>query len=182
VTTYVALLRAINLAGINRVGMADLRQCLAGAGMEDVRTLLQSGNVVCRSDVRSPARLETIMKDVAKRELGVETEFFVRSAAEWGAVIDGNPFPNEAKTDPGRLIVTALRDPPAAEQLAALRAAIRGREVVEVNGRHAYIVYPDGMGRSKLTMALLERRLATRGTARNWNTVLKLGALAGASR
>jgi uncharacterized protein (DUF1697 family) len=64
--------------------------------------------------------------------------------------------------------------------VSALQGAIKGREQVRVKGRQAYITYPDGIGRSKLTMAVIEKALGTRGTGRNWNTVLKLGDLAGA--
>ena len=71
-----------------------------------------------------------------------------------------------------------LKDPPAAKDVAALQATIRGPEIVRAKGRQAYIVYPDGIGRSRLTSALIERKLGTRATGRNWNTVLKLGAVA----
>jgi len=81
------------------------------------------------------------------------------------------------KTDPARLIMMCLRDAPTADQVKALQAAIKGREVVKAIGRQAYIVYPDGQGRSRLTIQLIEKALGTRGTARNWNTVLKLGEL-----
>jgi uncharacterized protein (DUF1697 family) len=71
-----------------------------------------------------------------------------------------------------------LRDAPLPEQVKALQASIAGREVVKAHGRHAYLIYPDGQGRSKLTIQKIEKALATRGTARNWNTVLKLAELA----
>jgi len=71
-----------------------------------------------------------------------------------------------------------LRRAPDAKAVKALQAAIQGREVVRASGTHLYIVYPDGVGRSRLTNALIEKKLDTRGTARNWNTVLKLNALA----
>ncbi len=74
----------------------------------------------------------------------------------------------------------ALKGAPDAGAVAALQAAITGREVVRADGRHAYLVYPDGVGRSRLTLALIEKKLGTSGTARNWNTALKLAALAGA--
>ena len=71
-----------------------------------------------------------------------------------------------------------LRTAPTAAQVAALQAAIKGREIVKARGKQAYFVYPDGVGRSKLTIQVIEKTLGTRGTARNWNTVLKLGELA----
>jgi uncharacterized protein (DUF1697 family) len=177
-TTYIALLRAVNLAGRNRVSMSDLCELAATLGLLDARTLLQSGNLVFRSTVSSADALERLLQDAAARELNVSTEFFVRSTAEWKAVIAANPFPAEAKRDPGHLLVMALKDAPARGAVAALQQAIKGREVVRAKGREAFITYPDGVGRSRLTNALIEQKLGTRGTARNWNTVLKLGAIA----
>ena len=176
-TTHIGLLRAVNVGGRKAVAMADLRELLTGLGLTAARTLLQSGNLVFGSPSR-PAALETLLEAEAKRRLGLETTFFVRSAREWTAVIEGNPFPAAARRDPGHLLVLCLKDAPAATAIKTLQAAISGREVVRAQGRHAYIVYPDGVGRSRLTTALIERKLATAATGRNWNTVLKLAALA----
>jgi uncharacterized protein (DUF1697 family) len=174
----IALLRAVNLGAHNKVSMADLLKVVAGLGLEAGRSLLQSGNLVFASDGRTPAQLEAALEAAAKKRLGLETDFFVRTGDEWKAIIDGNPFPDEAKKDPGHLVVVCMKDAPDRKTVAALRAAISGREVIRASGRQLYAVYPDGIGRSRLTAALIERELDTRGTARNWNTVLKLGALA----
>ncbi len=174
---HIALLRAVNLAGLNKVGMADLRALAQDLGLEEPRTLLQSGNLVFRSDQRAD-RLEKLLEDATKEQLGVATDFFVRSAKEWRAVTEGNPFPAAAKADPGHLLVMTLKSAPTSARIKALAQAISGREAVRgTGGRHVYLVYPDGVGRSKLTTALIEKKLDTRGTARNWNTVLKLAAL-----
>lgn len=180
-TTFIGLLRAVNLAGRNKVRMADLRDLLAGLGMEDPRTLLQSGNVVFRTASRAAAQLERTLEREAEKRLGLRTDFFVRTTREWKAVIAGNPFPEEAERDPGHLLVVALKEAPGGAEVKGLQQAIKGRESVCADGRCAYIYYPDGVGRSRLTTAVIEKHLGTRGTARNWNTVLKLGALAGAS-
>jgi uncharacterized protein (DUF1697 family) len=92
-------------------------------------------------------------------------------------IVANNPFPREAKSDPGHLVAMFLKHKPGAKQIAALQEAIVGPERVSVNGRLAYIVYPDGIGRSKVTNALIDRKLETRGTGRNWNTVLKLATM-----
>jgi uncharacterized protein (DUF1697 family) len=180
VTTHLALLRAINLAGHQPVAMADLRSWLTGLGFTDARSLLQSGNLVFRGGRRTGARLEGFLEAEAKKWLGLETAFFARTAREWQAIVSGNPFRAEAERDPAHLLVLFLKDAPAAADVRALQAAITGPEEVHADGPHAYIVYPDGVGRSRLTHALIERKLGTRGTGRNWNTVLKLAALAGA--
>ena len=174
---YVAVLRAINLGAHNRIAMADLRAMCTRLDLANARTLLVSGNVVFESRLGSSEKIERLLEDASTRHLGVTTDYFVRSANEWQAVIDANPFPGEAKADPARLVMMCLREAPGTAAVTALQAAIKGRETVRAVGKHAYFVYPDGQGRSKLTLATIEKVLGTRGTARNWNTVLKLGEL-----
>lgn len=175
---YIGLLRAVNLGTGTEVSMASFRDLMLGLGFEHVRTLLRSGNVVFRSPTRDTATLERQVAEALDRRLGVSTEVLVRSAEEWRSVVAGNPFLREAVDDPSHLLVMALRDAPAGDRWKALAAAIPGRERVQGSGRHAYLVYPDGIGRSRLTITRIEASLGTVGTARNWNTVTKLGSLA----
>ncbi|HTS90089.1 MAG TPA: DUF1697 domain-containing protein [Gemmatimonadales bacterium] len=177
--TYIALLRAVNLGGHNRIAMQELRDLLSHCGMEEPRTLLVSGNAVFRSGYSATARLEGLLEDALKERLDLETDFLVRSTDEWGRLIRDNPFPDEARRDPGHFLVMCLKEAPERDAVRALQQSIVGREVVGAKGRQAYLVYPDGVGRSKLTNALIERKLGSRGTGRNWNTVIKLAALAG---
>lgn len=177
-TTHIALLRAINVGGHAKIAMSRLRDLLTELGFDDPRSLLQTGNLVFRSSARSTATLEHLLEREAEQRLDLRTSFFVRTAAEWNTIIARNPFPEAAARDPGHLVVMCLKDAPDARSVDALRAAITGPEIVRADGRHLYIVYPAGIGRSRLTNALIERKLGTQGTARNWNTVLKLGALA----
>ena len=176
-TFQIALLRGVNVGGHKKVAMADLRAFAIDLGLGDARTLLQSGNLVFSSSGKSGAALERWLETEAEKRLGLKTEFHVRTATEWATVVAGNPFPDEAKRDPGHLIVFAFKDTLAAAAVKALQAAITGREVVRASGRHAYVVYPDGAGKSRLTPALMDRKLGARGTGRNWNTVLKLAAI-----
>jgi uncharacterized protein (DUF1697 family) len=176
--TNIALLRGVNVGGNRKVAMSDLRAFLSRLGLGDPRSLLQSGNVVFRSDA-SPAKLEAMLEAEAGERLGLQTTFFVRTAEEWRSVVARNPFRDEAASDPSHLVVMFLKEAPDAGSVRALQAAIVGPEVVRAGGRHAYITYPAGIGDSRLTAAVIDRMLGTRGTGRNWNTVLKLGALAG---
>jgi uncharacterized protein (DUF1697 family) len=176
-TNYIGLLRAVNIGSHNQVAMAALRDLLTGLGFAGCRTLLQSGNVVFTGDRTRPADLERALEAAITRELEVSTDFFIRTAKEWQEIVAGNPFPREAARDPGRLVVMLLKGRPTARAVEELEAAITGDEVMRADGRHAYIVYPNGMGTSRLTNALIERKLGTRSTGRNWNTVLKLHAL-----
>jgi uncharacterized protein (DUF1697 family) len=157
--------------------MAELRNLLVQLGFANVRSLLQSGNIVFTGGSRT-ARLERLLETEVEKQLGVQSDFFVRTADEWKQIIARNPFREEATRDPGHLLVMVLRAAPDAPAVRALQASIQGREVVRAAGAHLYLVYSDGIGRSRLTNALIEKKLGTRGTARNWNTVLKLNALA----
>ena len=160
---YIALLRGINVGGNKLVSMSDIRAKLTRDGYDDVKTLMQSGNVVFKSAKRP--KIEELFG----------AQVFLRSAAEWDKIIANNPFGKEAKSDPGLLAMMALED--ACTNVKALRDAIKGRERVEADGKQLYIFYPDGQGRSKFSHAVIEKKLGTRGTARNWNTVLKLAHL-----
>jgi uncharacterized protein (DUF1697 family) len=177
VSLQIGLLRGINVGGHTQVAMADLRSLLTRLGMRDVQSVLQSGNLVFRIEGKSGDRLERLFEEEAKKRLGLASVFFVRSAAEWDGVVAGNPFRDAARDDPARLVAMFLKEAPSAKAVKALQAAIVGREVVRVKGKHLYAVYPDGQGRSKLTLPLIEKHLGTRGTARNWNTVLRLAVL-----
>ena len=124
-----------------------------------------------------PRRSKNSSKPKPKSACKLTPDYFVRTAKEWEAIIAANPFVREAEADPGRLVVAALKSAPDAEAVKALQAAIKGRETVRAGTRHLYVYYPEGQGASKLTMTVIERHLSTRGTARNWNTILKLKAL-----
>ncbi len=178
-TKYIALLRGVNVGGNALVAMADLREMVAELGFGDVRSQLQSGNLVFSGAARATAPLERRLQEQTFARLGLRTEFMVRTAAEWADVVARNPYADEAKRDPGHLLVMFLKTAPAAPAVRALAASIAGREAVRAGGRHLYITYPDGLGRSKFTGARIERALGTTGTMRNWNTVRKLEALAG---
>jgi len=176
-TTYVALLRGINVGGNKMIAMAELRAALTEMGFAEVRTLLQSGNVVFRAPAQPSLKLEARLEQEAAKRFGFAPDFHVRTADEWRAVIGANPFTKEAKADPGHLLVSFFKAPVDAAKVKALQAAITGPERVRSDGRHLYMTYPNGVGTSKAPV-LVDKILGARGTARNWNTVTKLAALA----
>ena len=177
-STQIALLRAVNVAGSN-VAMLDLRAMFEALGFAQVRTLLQTGNVVFESARRTGAALESFLEAETKKRLNLGCDYLVRTAAQWSDVVASNPFRDEARRDPSHLVVMPLKSAPGKREIAALEAAIEGREVFRAKGQVLYIVYPDGIGRSKLTVSLIEKKFDTRGTCRNWNTTMKLLAMAG---
>jgi uncharacterized protein (DUF1697 family) len=170
-----ALLRAVNVGG-RKLIMAELRELMTDLGFKDARTLLQTGNLVFDARALAGAELEAKLEAETQRHFGLTTDYLVRTADEWAAILAANPFPAMARDDPSHLVVMTLKSEPAAGAIEALRGAIVGREEVSLNGRDLYLSYPDNIGDSKLTAAVIERRLGVRGTARNWNTANKLAA------
>lgn len=177
-TIQIALLRGINVGGKHRVPMAELRTLLEAQGLTDPRTLLQSGNAVFDAGRKSAASVETMLEAALHKQFGFAIDFMVRSAAEWQRVIDDNPFADAAKKSPGHFIVMFLKHKPTAKQVAAATDVVAGPEEIQFAGREAYIIFPNGIGKSKLNFPKLEKQIGCSGTMRNWNTVLKLAELA----
>lgn len=172
----IALLRGINLGPSRRVSMPELRESLTGLGYGDVRTLLQSGNVVLESDA-PPDRLASELEEAIASALGVRSAVVVRTRDELADVMARDPF-GALITEPKRYQVTFLAadaEPGMAER--AQEVALPSERVV-VDGREIYAWHPDGLARSKLAALLADKRLGVTATARNWNTVTKLLELA----
>ena len=157
---FVALLRAVNLGSHQQIAMAALRDFATNLGLRDVRTIFS--RVTSSLAPREGAKdLESLMEGHAKTELRLATDFFVRSAKDWKLLVEQNPFPDEARRTPGRLIVMFLKHPSSLSSLNALRESIRGPEILEIVGKQAYVIYPDGVGRSRLTNAAIEAKLGS---------------------
>jgi uncharacterized protein (DUF1697 family) len=176
---HVALLRAVNVGGNKPILMTELRKLATDLGFIGARSVLQSGNLVFGCEARPSDELEDLLEAEAAKRFDLRTDFFVRTLTEWGQILANNPFPEEANRAPGHLIVMFLKRAPNKDQMAALQGSIMSSETAIAVGRQAYIVYPCGIGRSRLTQTFAERKLGIRGTSRNWNTVLKLAAAVG---
>lgn len=156
--------------------MAALRELLTDLGYDDVKTYLQSGNVVLTGGARG-ARLERRLEREIAAKLGLETQVFVRTRDELADVIDRDPL-GDVADNPSRYMVSFLSaapDPKVVRELAAVDVA---PERFVVSGREIYAWHPEGFRRSQLGKLLSEQRLGVSATARNWNTVTKLFALA----
>ena len=169
--TYVALLRGINLGARNRVAMKDLRALVEELGGEDVRTYLQSGNVVFTGRA---LRAEAIEKGI-RDSLGLDVTVLVRTKAELDQLVRGNPF---ATADPKTLHLTFLAAAPDKAGAKKLGDQTFEPDELEVGGREVYLRCPNGYGRSKLSNAFLEKQLGVTATTRNWKTVTALAELA----
>jgi uncharacterized protein (DUF1697 family) len=180
VARCVALLRAVNLGPHKKVAMADLKAMFVALGFEDAKTLLISGNVVFEAGRKTPAALEKLLEAEAAKRLKLNTEFFVRSAAQWEEMLAANPFKAMAKDDPSHLVVFALKDAPNAAAVKQLNDA-DGPEEVKAVGHTLYISYPNNIGDSKLNANAGWKKLGTPCTGRNWNTAQKIAALLSAA-
>ena len=173
---HVVLLRGVNLGPQRRVPMAQLREVLAAAGHGDVRTHLQSGNVLLDADAAPDALAEQVAGELAGA-FGFEIDVVVRTAAELDDVVARDPFGAEAD-DPKRYQVSFLSAELAPDVAAELEGADVAPERVVVSGREIYAWHANGIQRSPLAGRLTARKLGVTPTARNWNTVLKLAELA----
>ncbi|HEX3802241.1 MAG TPA: DUF1697 domain-containing protein [Solirubrobacteraceae bacterium] len=176
----IALLRGINVGPNNRIAMPALRAALAEAGFGNVRTYVQSGNVVLDAELEEGELAEAVTALIADRfELAVPV--VVRSAAELAEVVAENPFPDAAVTAPKRLQVTFLSSRPADEVAERVRGVASGvfsldteSISVAISCRNVYGWHPQGIHVSKLARELSDRRLGVTATARNWTTVTTL--------
>lgn len=176
----IALLRGVNVGGNRKVAMADLKAMVEALGFSEVKTLLQSGNVVFEAGDRSDAELEALLETEAEARIGLATRFIVRGPTAWRAIIDANPLPEEARREPSRFLANVAREKVTADQLAAIRAVATPGEKVEAVDRCVYIFFGDGIADSKAALVFGKTSLGLTATGRNWNTVLKIAALIGA--
>jgi uncharacterized protein (DUF1697 family) len=152
--------------------MADLRELLEEAGYEDVRTHLQSGNVVLSSAL-SPRKLEAQLERQLAKGLGFDVQVLVRRRAELAKVVALDPL-GKVVTNPSRYLVSFLSKPLPARVARELEAAEIAPARLVIEGRELYAWYPDGVQRAPLAKLLDDKRLGVVSTARNWNTVTKL--------
>ena len=177
--SYVALLRAVNVGGRNRVAMPRLRAVLESEGYEDVSTYVQSGNVCFRSPSRSVASVRGEVERVVEDEFGLDVVVIVRTRADLDTLVQRNPF-RRARVPEQQLHVAFLADRPTRAAVARLDPDRSPPDEFAVVDRHVYLRCPNGIGRTKLTNDYLERRLGTSATVRNWRTVTELRRLVGA--
>ena len=171
--TYVALLRAINLGSVNKISMPALRTMFEDLGHQNVRTYVQSGNVVFEAPRRTPKKLAGEIEEGVAASFGHDISVIIRSRSELERVASENPFAAEGVA-PLSLHVVFLAETPPARAVMAIDPDKWLPDKFEVSGSEIYLLLPNGMGRSKMSISYFEKALDIRGTARNWNTVNKL--------
>lgn len=178
-TTYLALLRGINLGPRNKIRMADLREVVEDLGHENVRTHILSGNVLFVSHRRDARRLERELEKAIKQHFGFDIAVLIRTRRELREIVRKNPMSKSAN-DGGRLFVLFLNKNPSSERIREIDADAYKPEQFAVADRVIYAWFRQGLQGSKLAGALSDKRLGVTMTNRNWNTVTKLLELADA--
>jgi uncharacterized protein (DUF1697 family) len=173
---YLALLRGVNVGGKNTLPMDALRDTFAAAGCRDVRTYIQSGNVIFRAEPDLVASLPGVIATQIAERFGYQTPVVLRTSEEIGEIIRHNPFLAEGAGEE-TLHVLFLAERPSARGIESLDPDRSPPDAFIVRGREIYLRLPNGAGRTKLTNAYFDAKLATTSTGRNWRTVTKLFAL-----
>jgi uncharacterized protein (DUF1697 family) len=172
--TYISMLRGINVGGHKKVAMSQLREMLAALGFEQVRTYIQSGNVIFKAAKSNPADLSVKIEKKILAEFGFPASVITRTPEELCEAIHNSPFVKESRVEPAKVFIAFLSHIPKADAIRNLQALATASEQLQHSGWEVYLYYKDGMGRAKLTLNVVEKVLAVTATARNWNTVNKL--------
>lgn len=174
--TYAVLLRGVNLAGKRQLPMADLRRVLESLGYTHVSTHLRSGNAIITSDDEDAERIAATIHEALAAQLSLRSAVMVRTGKELADIIAANPFPQH-ESEPAKLHVAILSAQPTKAAFEAIDPATFAPDEIRLGERVLYLWYPNGAGRSKLTIPALAK-MNVQATARNWNTVLALASKA----
>lgn len=173
-SSYVSFFRGLNVGGNHQVKMAALKALHEALRLASVQPYIQSGNVVFSSDESDAEALRQRIEEHFEQRFGFRSEVYVRSVGDMQRIIERNPFQAQAAATPNWVVVTFLPARTDAAEWDEPIASYPGPEQAVLLGDDLYIYYPDGIGTSKLPRTALGKRLKNVGTARNWNTILKL--------
>jgi uncharacterized protein (DUF1697 family) len=174
----ISMLRGVNLGGHNKIKMDALRALYESLKFEDPRTYIQSGNVIFRSKEKNTATLAKKIQTAIERSFGFRPEVILRTPDELRSAIAATPFPAHRNLHPSKILITFLAADPGPEAQSTLLTFKAYPEELHLKGRELYIYFPNGAGKSKLPWSKLDKLLQTTGTARNWNSVTKMLAIA----
>ncbi len=175
-STHIALLRGINVGGKHLLPMKDLQAAFLDLGCTDVRTLIQSGNVVFTAKPRVASQLPARAEALLNERFGFAPGVFLRSRAELDSILSRNPFLPQVE-DFAKLLVFFLKDKSAKQTLDDADTERFAPDLFHLSGQEVFCYFPLGVGQSKFTNNYFDKQLATLSTGRNWNTTLKLRAM-----
>jgi len=174
----ISMLRGVNLGPHNRIKMDALRAVYESLKFEDPRTYVQSGNVIFRTKEKNSAALAKKIQNAIERTFKCSPELILRTTDELRNAIAASPFASRRNLEPGKILVTFLATEAGPDARTTLLSFKSYPEEIHLKGRELYIYFPDGAGKSKLPWSKVEKLLQTTGTARNWNSVTNMLAIA----
>ena len=173
-TTYIALLRGINVSGHNIIKMVELKQLFFDLGYQNVVTYIQSGNVIFNSSEKNNSKIEQHIIEQVKTEFGHTIKVLVITKKNLTTIFTSNPFLKTKAINTKLLYVTLLKENYFTEGIKFIEPYLVNNEELKIIDDCAYIHYPAGAGQSKLTINIIEKKLKTTATSRNWRTITKL--------
>lgn len=175
---FISMLRGVNVGGHNRIKMDALCALYESLKLEGAKSYVQSGNVIFRTKEKNATALAKKIQDGIERKFGFRPAVILRTPEDLRKSIAASPFLRREGLEPGKILVTFLASEPGPEAGAALESLKKHPEELHLKGRELYIYFPDGAGKSKLPWSSVEKLLKTTGTARNWNSVTRMLAIA----
>ena len=173
-TKYIILLRGINVGGHRKILMKDLKELLAQKGFSEITTYIQSGNIICESNKKNIKILESLVQESILEKFGHDVPVIIRTAKEWLKLVANNPY---QERDINELYCAFLADTVDASLLTDLVPYATKNEIYQLLDQQLYLAYPIKVHQSKLSNNIIEKKLNTTATVRNWKTVLKLAEL-----
>jgi uncharacterized protein (DUF1697 family) len=173
-TVVISMLRGVNVGGHNKIKMEALKAVYKALKLRDAQTYVQSGNVIFATNERDLARVAKRIEDGIEKKFGFRPDVILRTATEMRDVVARNPFAKRRGIEPGKLLVSFLASDPGEEAREKVRQMKCDPEELRIEERELYIYFSNGSGRSKLSLAKLEKVLKTPITGRNWNSVTKV--------
>ena len=171
---YISLLHGINVGGQRRIRMEELRALYESLNFNNVRTYLQSGNVIFDSHKSSISGLTNTIETAIEQTFGFSVTTLIRTKKEFYNLIESNPFLDECNGDITRLHVTFLSDTPSSSSVIEIKEVDCGSDQLFISGKEIHLYCPNGYGRTKLSNSFFERKLGMSATTRNWKTVTTL--------
>lgn len=181
--TFISILRGINVSGQKKILMDDLKSLYDHLQFKDVKTYIQSGNVIFKSDEKlSDAELAKKIEDEIFKKYKFQVPVIIRSEDEMEKIISANPFLKEKNIDPKKLHVTFLSKIPGKENIEQLEGMDFLPDRFKVSAKEIYLYVPNGYGETKISNTFFEKKLKVNATTRNWNTVNKLSEMTSVSK
>ena len=175
--TYIVFLRGINVSGKNIIKMADLRQALISSGYQNVKTYIQSGNLIF-SSIKKETDIKDHLHSLLKNQFNAVSEIFIYTINLIKNIVGTNDFLKIINVDYKRIMVTFLLSKADQSQIEELRKVNYDNEAIHIYDYFIIGYFPKGYGKAKLNNNYIEKQLKTKATTRNWNTILKMIELA----